>query len=302
MIKKTKTSMAPVLISVYNRIYHFRKCIESLSKNIYADDTKLFIAIDAPYRDEDIASNKQVIKYAKEIKGFQNVEIIIRNSNLGSVENIMSAWDEIYQIYNKLIFSEDDNIYSEYFLDYMNNSLDIFQEREDIFAVCGYNYPVKIPLNYKHEIYLWQGVSAWGLGTWKDKWYKMPWDFNQIKKWLKDKNHIKKLNAVAHHYKYALKTMYNENRIDADGYISSYMIQEGKSAIFPVNTYVKNLGHDGSGNNQHISKRFLKQKITDKKIKLVKDIAIQKDINKSLFDYFSNKNRFIKRIASYFYK
>lgn len=58
MIHISNKELAPVLISVYNRINHFHNCIESLSKNKFADKTILFVAIDAPYRDEVIAGVK----------------------------------------------------------------------------------------------------------------------------------------------------------------------------------------------------------------------------------------------------
>jgi len=42
------TKFAPVLITTMNRYKHLKRCLDSLSKNIHASKTQLYIALDAP--------------------------------------------------------------------------------------------------------------------------------------------------------------------------------------------------------------------------------------------------------------
>jgi hypothetical protein len=187
---------------------------------------------------------------------------------------------------------EDDNVFSTNFLFFLNNALDKYNTREDIFSVSGYQYPFILPKNYKQDIYLWQGFSAWGVGIWREKWNQMKYSSEKIEYWLKDKNHLKKLDKVSQHYRFALRRMKKYNRISGDGFISSYLVENNMYSVFPTRTLVKNIGHDGMGNNKLISKKFLKQDIYNGPIgDTPYDIQPDKQINKRLWWYFSNINR-----------
>lgn len=146
--------LAPILVSVYNRCHHFKNCIESLKDNNYADKSHLFIAVDAPYRDEDVRINKKIIEYAKSIKGYKEITLFIRRENLGALPNINLAWKDIFNNYEKLILFEDDNVFSPNFLEYMNDGLEFHKDEERIFSISGYNYMITIPKNYKKDIYM----------------------------------------------------------------------------------------------------------------------------------------------------
>lgn len=290
---------SPILITVYNRVNHFKKCIESLKKCHLSTQSHLFIAIDAPFQNSDIKANNQIIEYSKSILEFKEITLFIRKKNLGTRKNIDLARNDIFQQYDRLIFSEDDNIFSPNFLILMNRSLDIYEKRDDIFSISGYQYPIRIPKQYVYDVYLWQGLSAWGFGIWKKKWEKMDFTIQKVNYWLKDKNHLKKLDKVSQHYRYALNTMQKKNRINGDGFISNYLIENNMYSVFPTKTLVINNGHDGMGNNKFISKKFSKQKINNGTIpELPVNIQPDKKINKKLWWYFSNINRVKNRVEN----
>lgn len=291
---------APILVTVYNRISHFKRCIESLKKCDLSNQSHLFVAIDAPFREADIEINIQIIEYSHSIKGFKKITLFIRKENLGSRENIDKARNDIFQHYDRLIFTEDDNVFSKKFLEFMNLALQKYNSREDIFSISGYNYPIVLSKDYLNDIYLWQGMSAWGLGIWRDKWQKMEFSLAKVKCWLNDKQHIKKLNNVSQHYYYALKTMQKKNILGADGFVSSYLIENNMYSVFPKQTLVKNIGHDGKGNNKFISRTFINQEINNELIDdLAYDISPDKRIFKKLWWYFSNINRVKNRAISF---
>ena len=92
--------IAPILVTVYNRTNHFKKCIESLKRCNLASKSHLFIAIDAPYRDLDIADNKEILKYSKNITGFKQITLFIRPKNYGTNKNGDLAREEIFSNYD----------------------------------------------------------------------------------------------------------------------------------------------------------------------------------------------------------
>mgnify|MGYP001060087297 CR=1 FL=1 len=290
---------APILVTVYNRINHFKRCIESLKKCDLSNQSHLFVAIDAPFREADIEINLQIIEYSQSIEGFEKITLFVREDNLGSRENIDKARNHIFQHYDRLIFTEDDNVFSTSFLVNINKCLEIYKSRKDIFSVSGYNMPFTLPQNYKKDIYIWQGMSAWGVGLWRDKWMSMDFNLNKVDYWLSNKNHLRKINSVAQHYYYALIKMQKNKNLGGDGFVSNYLIENDMYSIFPSQTLVRNIGHDGKGNNSFFSNKFKNQLISNYLFNnLPIDILPDKQINKKLWWYFSNINRLKDRLNS----
>ena len=295
--------IAPILVTVYNREKHFKKCIESLKKCDLASKSHLFVAIDAPYRDLDIADNERIVKYSKNITGFKEVTLFIRPEDFGTNKNGDQARDEIFNNYDRLIMSEDDNVFSTQFLFTINKCLEIYNNRSDIFSVSGWNMPFSMPKKYKNEIYIWQGFSAWGVGIWRDKWKQMNYSLDKVQYWLYNKQHIRKINKVSQHYYYALLDMKNKNSIHGDGFICNYLVEHEMYSVYPIKTLTRNIGQDGTGNSKFLHTKVKNQKINNDLIhKLPFDIEPDKDINNRLWWYFSNVNRFKDRFIHLYLK
>lgn len=295
--------IAPILVTVYNRTKHFKNCIESLKRCNMASKSHLFVAIDAPYRDLDIADNKEIIKYSNKITGFKQITLFIRPENYGANKNTDLARDEIFKNYDRLIMSEDDNIFSKNFLVIINKCLEIYNHRTDIFSVSGWNMPFNFPKNYKNEIYIWQGYSGWGVGIWRDKWKKMDYSFDKVQYWLNDKHHIKKIKSVSQHYYYALLEMKKNNTIHGDGFVSSYLVENEMYSIYPRKPLTRNIGHDGMGNNKFLHTKIKNQEISNALISdFPIDIEPDKNINNRIWWYFSNVNRLKDRFIHFYLK
>lgn len=135
----------------------------------------------------------------------------------------------------------------------MNKCLDVYKDREDIFSVSGYNYPVKIPVSYPHELYKWMGHSAWGFGIWKEKWEKIDWNYESVqtnvKKFLKHYKEVFKLNSIDDQYIPTLMGIVEKGKLYGDGYICLHQFINNMYSVFPIISRVKNMGHDGSGSN-----------------------------------------------------
>jgi hypothetical protein len=273
---------APVLVSVLDRNIHFQNCITSLSKNPLANQTHLFIALDAPFAEKHIAGHAKVLTFIESIKGFKEVTLFKRESNMGSSENQFLAMQFIFAKYDRLIFTEDDNVFSPNFLDFINQGLELFKDREDIFAVTGHNYKVDIPESYPGNYYIWPGFDAWGVGLWKEKWYKV--DFTVKNKQLDalKPTKILKLNSIAGHYVPALFQLAKFGILHDDFAIDLHLVENKMYSVFPTISKVRNTGLDGSGENGGLSGMYQDQHI-DKNANIQLSLDIGAKPNKAIF-------------------
>jgi len=67
---------SPIVLFTYNRLWHTKQTVEALQKNMYAEQSQLFIFSDGPKTEKDEQKVKEVRKYLKTIKGFKNIEIM----------------------------------------------------------------------------------------------------------------------------------------------------------------------------------------------------------------------------------
>ena len=161
---------APVLITVYHRLYTLRRCVEALRCNKEACDTCLYIASDAPCRDEDIKLIDAVRSYVKTITGFKSVVLIARERNFGQHDNCEEAINRVLDEHGSVIFLEDDILVSSTYLSYSNAGLKAFKDDDRVFAVCGYNSAVQVPRGWKPKWYALGRYSPWGAAFWREKW------------------------------------------------------------------------------------------------------------------------------------
>ncbi len=244
---------SPVLIITLNRDQHFCRCVKSLSNCLDAAKTDLYIALDYPLKESHWEGYNQIKSFIKTITGFKSITVIKREVNFGIQKNYFDALDFVFKNHDRVIFSEDDNVFSTDFLIFMNKCLEKFESRNDIFSVNGYNYPITIPSNYVENVYLWQGHSAWGSGFWREKFLKIEWSNeviqSNVKFFLKDFISVLKFNRIANIYVPALIQMRNLNKIHGDIYVCLYQFLNNMSSVFPVESRVRNIGNDGSGEN-----------------------------------------------------
>lgn len=253
--------IAPVLISVLDRDNHFKNCVESLSQNIFANETHLFIALDAPFAERHKKGHQKVLEFIPQIIGFKEVTLFQREKNMGSSPNQFLAMEDIFKQYDRLIFTEDDNEFSPNFLDFVNQGLELFKDREDIFSISGHNYLIDIPKSYPSNYYIWTGFDAWGVGIWKEKWNQVDFSVEGNKTDKLSLNKIRKLNSIAGHYVSALFNLEKSNIIHDDFAVCLHLIENNMVSVFPTVSKVKNNGLDGSGENGGINDSYSNQVI-----------------------------------------
>lgn len=283
-------SFAPVLIPTLNRFEHFKKCVESLLRNKHAEKTHLFVALDAPFKESHYEGYNKISNYLNEITGFKELTIFKRDTNLGAEKNSAIAQEDIFKIYDRVIFSEDDNFFSENFLEFINKGLDKYQSDSRVFAICGYGYPVQIPQNYGSNFYMWKGFSAWGFGIWRDRFSDEILSLETIENYLKSPKNAFEVEKYASHYLPALLLTIKTKHVTGDTAMCMHLIKNNMYCIFPTLSKVRNYGHDGSGIHCGLSDIYKSQPIDDKSTFLYSNGYFDrnnKEIYRVLKDHFN---------------
>jgi hypothetical protein len=283
--------------------------VSALLKNFLASESEIFIFSDGPKDENDESKVAEVRKYIKTIKGFKRIEIIERDKNWGLANNIIDGITKVVNQYGKVVVLEDDLVTSPYFLKFMNDGLNIYEEEEKVISVHGYVYPIKgLP-----EIFFLRGADCWGWATWKRGWDL----FEKDGKKLLDELEKRKLTKLfdfngAYPYNKMLKDQV-EGKVDswAIRWYASAFIHE-KLTLYPGISLVKHIGDLGThikGNSWWLDVELSEKPIFVKRIPPIEDPEVRKKIEDFFFrikrkrkisDLLKQPEKLIKRFLSRF--
>jgi hypothetical protein len=289
--------LAPIVLFVYNRPWHTQKTIDALKNNELAGESDLFIFADNTIDEKNKESVDSVRNFVKTIDGFKTVHVVEREINFGLAKNVISGVTEVINRNSKVIVLEDDIICSRTYLSYMNKLLSYYQYNEKIYSVTGYTYPIKIPVNYKYDVYFSPRASSWGWGTWQDRWETVDWEVKDYRNFIKNPDQIKKFNTGGDDLTRMLKKQIN-GKIDSWAIIWSYSHFKNNSyCVFPTKSRLRNIGADSSGIHTNKTKKFdveLYQEETE--LNLTEELIFDQAIINNFQKFFS-QNKFKKIIS-----
>lgn len=248
---------APVIVSVYNRFEHFKKCISALSDNTLAKESDLFIISDSWKNEKDRNAVEIIRDYCKTIEGFRSVTLIAREANLGAYNSICSGIEQVLQKYNSFIFLEDDIYVSGFFLSFMNEGLKTFTNDKSVLAICGNTWPIRFPLAYKADIYIGLRFSPWGFAMWRDRWNTInKGKFDRYSQIATNKKLYKKALFKGNDFISLLKDDSTGKITALDMRIAYHELVNNLRCIFPRVSLTDNFGCDGSGENCGTTNRY----------------------------------------------
>lgn len=166
--KNYLTSTSPIVLFTFNRPRHLKQTLNALQKNELADKSPIFIFSDGPKEYEDLPKIAEIRKYIKTIRGFKKIEIIERDNNWGLANNIIDGVTKIVNDYGKVIVLEDDLVTSPYFLKFMNDALNFYEDKERVMHISAYIFPIRtegLP-----DTFFLKPTTCWGWATWKRAW------------------------------------------------------------------------------------------------------------------------------------
>ncbi len=240
-------NLAPILLFVYNRPEHVERCVASLLANELADHSDLFIYADAA---RDQASQEAVMRvrsYVRTISGFKSITIIERDENWGLARNVIDGVTTCVNRYGKVIVIEDDLVLAPYFLRFMNDALDAYEDEPRVghIQACDFTRDKSLP-----PTFLIKFTGSWGWATWKRAWQHFNPDGEALLEQLQQRGLTRRFDFNG---KYGFTRML---RRQIQGKNNSWAIRWNASLfladILSLNvgrSLVNNEGFDGSGTN-----------------------------------------------------
>ena len=248
------TKLSPIALFVYNRLWHVQQTLIALQKNELANKSELIIFSDGPKDDNSKSKVNELRDFLKTINGFKNIVIIENQNNLGLAKSIITGVTRVVNEYGKIIVLEDDLITSPYFLKFMNNGLNFYENNEEVISLCGYFYPLKQKLP---ETFFLKGADCWGWATWKRGWNLFEANGQKLLHELETQNLTYEFDVSGSYpYTQMLKEQISgKNNSWAIRWQASAFLNK-KISLYPGTSLVKNIGHDGSGEHCDLTGAF----------------------------------------------
>jgi hypothetical protein len=239
--------LAPIILFTYKRLDTLKTTIHFLKKNKLANKSNIYIYSDFYKTNVDKVNVMKVRKYLKEINGFNQKKIILRKKSYGLAKNIINGVSEVLKKNNKVIVLEDDIRVSKYFLDYMNQALNLYEKKKKIWHISGWNYNVKVFST--HDAYFTRTMNCWGWATWKDRWAYFNKNPNMIiKKWSDRDIYKFNFDGSYNYFSQIERNLLKKINTWAIFWYATIFENDGL-CLNPKNTLVSNIGIDNSATN-----------------------------------------------------
>jgi hypothetical protein len=283
--KLVSKKLAPIALFVYSRLDHTKRTIEGLKSNELSNETDLFIFSDGPKSKKNISDVARVRRYLRSIKGFKSVKVFESKKNKGLAKSIIEGVTKIVNKCGKVIVVEDDILTSKYFLTYMNESLDYYENESKVISISGYTYPIKdLP-----ETFFIKCAECWGWATWKRGWALFEKDGKKLFKELGEKNLINEFDFDStYEYSQMLKDQISgkNNSWAIRWYASAFL--KNKLTLYPGKSLVRNIGVDGSGTHGGIVNVYYTE-LNSIKIKIAQIPLVENTVARKKFSFFFKK-------------
>lgn len=253
---------APIFISVYDRVEHFKSCLTSLLANEEAKYSTLYVSSDGARDSASAKSVSSVREVIREIRGFHRVVSFCPSENTAGRIKLL-ARREMASQHSSFIITEDDNVFSSYALRFLNEGLVLFEDDPDVVSISAYMYP-HFPARSNSQIYL-RCFAGWGFGLWRDKDIGIDtFDFDQralAAKMIRDRSLLLNMNRCLPHVAPMLASIAEGHLKAEDAIRCGDMTKKLKLSVFPAMSLVRNIGFDGSGEHCGVDDLFARQEI-----------------------------------------
>ena len=241
--------ISPIVIFTYNRLDHLDTLINSLEQNELFKKSKILVFSDGPKKELDIEKIEKIRIYLKKKLTSNNSEIVERSNNFGLSKNVITGINQTFNDYDQAIILEDDLEVSPFFLNYMNDALNLYANSENVASISGYMYPINSK-SFSNDYFFLKLVESWGWGTWRRAWNNFETDSVKLKNEIDERKLVDEFNFSSgiSYYK-----MLNDNINGANDswairwYASTFL--KNMNTLFPSKSFVKNIGIDNSGEN-----------------------------------------------------
>jgi len=292
--------IAPIALFCYNRLSHTQRTVEALRANSLASESDLWIFSDGPRSQEDLVKVQKLRSYLTTITGFRAINLVERANNMGLAASIIAGVSELCDRFGRIIVVEDDLITAPFFLEFMNEALDIYADTDEVVSIHGYVFPSAKILP---DTFFLKGADCWGWATWKRGWKLFNHDGAGLLEQLESRGLSREFdfdNTMGYTQMLRDQIAGKVNSWAIRWYASAFL--ENKLTLYPGISLVQNIGHDGSGVHCGISNTF-DVSVAERKPRLQKLPLIQSVEGRKAFEsYFNSQRRLslVGRIKRFF--
>lgn len=261
-----------ILVTVYDRLKHLKKCLESLEGCRGSESFVVVVGSDAAGKQEDKQKIEEVREYLLEksrAHSFGDLKLVLHKKNVGQLDNLMALHEFAQRAaFQSYVYMEDDVVVGKGFLEFMKNGLQMYQEHADVLGVCGYIRP-GLPVK-QDKAFLFDRVSAYGVGGWynkKEGCVGYPGLGNVASRVLSSVSscHRKaKFTVNAKSYPFIAEGMYKAWDIE----MGLFLDLENKWFLTPPKSLTANRGMDGSGLRSGIDKELQAMEPSDESFEI----------------------------------
>lgn len=229
-----------IVIAAYNRPSSLARLLHSLTYADYRgyDDIPLIISIDnSPITEVSEIADNYTWKYGSK-------KVIKHETNIGLKANILFCGD-LTKEYNSVIVLEDDLFVSPAFYDYTCQSINFYNDSDEIAGISLYSYDFNeyakmrfIPLHDGFDNYFLQSATSWGQAwTWKQ--------WNDFKTWYSDNNSISQDDPLPENVINWKDNSWKKNYI-------KYMVLNKKYFVVPRISLTTNFSEEGTNAKRQV--------------------------------------------------
>lgn len=247
---------APVAVFVYNRVEHAKQTLDALAANLGAQQSEVVVFSDGPKEgDEQSAAQVEAVRALlaqPAYKQFASYSVVAAEQNQGLAQSIIGGVSQLLERHPSVIVLEDDLVTAPGFLAYMNAALVRYQAEPAVFSVSGYSFgrnKLKASASLAEDAYFSYRNSSWGWATWREAWLQADWVLPNLSEELADKRHRRAFNRGGSDM-CAMIEAWQQGKNNSWAIRWSYAhFKHNALSLTPCDSFVKNIGHDGSGEN-----------------------------------------------------
>lgn len=285
-------SYAPIIIFVYNRADHFVETYNALSACKEAKDSELFIFSDGAKNDagkNKVNEVRTAVRAIKDSGDFKCVTVTESPVNKGLAASVIAGVTDVLDKYGRAIIVEDDCIVSPYFLKYINNALDYYQNNKNIGCLSGYTPMLDLPDDYSKDVFAAYRSCSCTWATWKDRWGGVDWELKDIKDFYNSPTLIRRLNSNGSDRFIRLYRQTKGNGSSWSVRFGAHLVRNNLLTVYPRYSYITNIGCDESGVHSKADDAEKMRVDLSKAIEnpVLTDVEIDKRIQKIMKKHYS---------------
>jgi hypothetical protein len=236
--------MHPVVIFSYLRYDLLEQTLESLTNCADFEGRKVFVFQDGLKLNADAASTEAHANTRNVIDKHktQYWTVVSREKNLGLAKSVHTGVTEVLKMHEAAIILEDDLLLAPDFLAFMDDCLEKFQLRRDVYSISGFCH-LPAFVSDQPGVFLFPRPGSWGWATWADRW--MGFELGKIQSAdFENKVQLKKFDRGGEDMSWMLRNSFTGKVNSWAIQWAWYQFQHQAYSVYPDQSKVKNIGFD----------------------------------------------------------